>query len=55
MSGYESLLLQDFPKKLAQKAKENIAEAHILRQTGNAMAVNTVQAVAKKYLILQVT
>lgn len=50
LSGYESLLLQGFPKKLAQKAKENIAEAHILRQSGNAMTVNTVQAIAEKML-----
>jgi len=50
LSGYESLLLQGFPKKLAQKTKENIAEAHILRQAGNAMTVNTVQSIAKKML-----
>ncbi|MCK4635399.1 MAG: DNA (cytosine-5-)-methyltransferase [Candidatus Moranbacteria bacterium] len=50
LSGYESLLLQGFPKKLAKKAKENIAEAHILRQAGNAMTVNTVQAIAEKML-----
>jgi DNA (cytosine-5)-methyltransferase 1 len=50
LSGYESLLLQGFPKKLAQKAKENITEAHILRQAGNAMTVNTVQAIAEKML-----
>jgi len=48
LSGYESLLLQGFSKKLAQKAKDNIAEAHILRQSGNAMTVNTVQAIAEK-------
>lgn len=50
LSGYESLLLQGFPKKLAKKAKENITEAHILRQAGNAMTVNTVQAIAEKML-----
>ena len=48
LSGYESLLLQGFPKKLAQKAKSNISEAHILRQTGNSMTVTTIQAIAKK-------
>jgi DNA (cytosine-5)-methyltransferase 1 len=50
LSGYESLLLQGFPKKLAQKAKENIVEAHLLRQAGNAMTVNTVQAIEEKML-----
>lgn len=47
LSGYESLLLQGFPKELAIKAKNNIAEAYILKQAGNAMTVNTVQAIAK--------
>jgi DNA (cytosine-5)-methyltransferase 1 len=50
LSGYESLLLQGFPSKLAQKAKKNIAEAHILRQAGNAMTVSTIQAIAEKML-----
>ncbi len=50
LSGYESLLLQGFPKELAQKAKNNIAEANILKQSGNAMTVNTVQRIAEKIL-----
>ena len=50
LSGYESLLLQGFPKDLAIKAKNNIAEAYILKQAGNAMTVNTVQAIAKNML-----
>lgn len=50
LSGYESLLLQGFPNKLAQKAKNYITEALILKQAGNAMTVNTVQAIAKNIL-----
>jgi DNA (cytosine-5)-methyltransferase 1 len=50
LSGYESLLLQGFPKELALKAKNNIAEIYILKQAGNAMTVNTVQAIAKNML-----
>ena len=50
LSGYESLLLQGFPKELALKAKNNITEAYILKQAGNAMTVNTVQAIAKNML-----
>lgn len=50
LSGYESLLLQGFPKEMAIKAKNNIAEAYILKQAGNAMTVNTVQAIAKNLL-----
>jgi len=50
LSGYESLLLQGFPKELALKAKNSIAEIYILKQAGNAMTVNTVQAIAGKML-----
>lgn len=50
LSGYESLLLQGFPKELALKAKNNIAEVYILKQAGNAMTVNTIKAIAEKML-----
>ncbi len=50
LSGYESLLLQWFPEKLAQKVKNNITEADVLRQSGNAMTVSTVQAIAERML-----
>ncbi len=50
LSGYESLLLQGFGKDKAQKAKDNIDNMHLLKQAGNAMTVNTVQAVANQVL-----
>ncbi len=50
LSGYESLLLQGFDKELAQRAKNNILDAQLLKQAGNAMTVNTVQAIANKML-----
>ncbi len=50
LTGFESLLLQGFPKELAQKAKESVEDAHILRQAGNAMTVNTVQSVAENLI-----
>lgn len=50
LSGFESFLLQGFPKKMAEKVKEKIPEAHLLRQAGNAMTVSTIQAVAEKML-----
>lgn len=50
LSGYEALLLQGFTKELAKKVKDNVAEAHILRQAGNAMTVNAVQTIAEKIL-----
>ena len=43
LSGYESLLLQGFPKKLAIKVKNKIPENQILSQSGNAMTVNVVE------------
>lgn len=46
LSGYESLLLQGFPKKLAKKVDGVIEEIHLLKQTGNAMTVSTIKAIA---------
>jgi len=48
LSGYESLLLQGFPKELARKVDGVIEEIHLLKQTGNAMTVNAIEAIAKE-------
>lgn len=48
LSGYESLLLQGFPKSLAKKVDGVIEEINLLRQAGNAMTVNTIEAIAKE-------
>ena len=48
LSGYESLLLQGFPKELAKKVDGVIEEIHLLKQTGNAMTVNTIEAISKE-------
>jgi DNA (cytosine-5)-methyltransferase 1 len=50
LTGYESLLLQGFPKEIAVKAKGLIPEMNLLAQTGNAMTVSTIQAVANQLL-----
>ena len=50
LSGFESLLLQGFPKKLAEKTKGKIADVYLLSQAGNAMTVSTIEAVGKKLL-----
>lgn len=50
LSGYESLLLQGFSKELALKAKNNILDLYLLKQAGNAMTVNTVEAISKKII-----
>ena len=48
LSGYESLLLQGFPKELAKKVDGVIEEIQLLKQTGNAMTVSAIEAVAKE-------
>ena len=48
LSGYESLLLQGFPKELAKKVDGVIDEIHLLKQTGNAMTVNAIEAIARE-------
>jgi len=48
LSGYESLLLQGFPKELAKKVDGVIDEIDLLKQTGNAMTVSTIEAIAKE-------
>lgn len=48
LTGYESLLLQGFPSQLAAKVDGVIDEMHLLRQTGNAMTVTTIEAITKE-------
>jgi len=47
LSGYESLLLQGFPKELADKTKGRIADIYLLSQAGNAMTVSTICAIGE--------
>ena len=50
LSGFESLLLQGFPKSLANKAKGKISDVRLLSQTGNAMTVNVIKEIGKNLL-----
>ncbi|PIR90590.1 DNA (cytosine-5-)-methyltransferase [bacterium (Candidatus Gribaldobacteria) CG10_big_fil_rev_8_21_14_0_10_37_21] len=50
LSGFESLLLQGFPKKMSEKVKNKIPDIYLLSQAGNAMTVNTIEAVGKALL-----
>lgn len=50
LSGFESLLLQGFPKNLANKTKGKIADVYLLSQAGNAMTVNVIEAISKNLL-----
>lgn len=47
LSGYESLLLQGFPEKYANKVKGKIANSKLLQQSGNAMTVNVIEEISK--------
>jgi DNA (cytosine-5)-methyltransferase 1 len=48
LSGYEGLLLQGFPKHLAEKSKQaNINNNKLLSQAGNAMTVSVISALGK--------
>jgi DNA (cytosine-5)-methyltransferase 1 len=51
LSGYESLLLQGFPHDIAKKVDGVIDEIHLLKQTGNAMTVTTIEAISKELLL----
>jgi DNA (cytosine-5)-methyltransferase 1 len=50
LSGFESLLLQGFPKNLSEKTKGKIADVYLLSQAGNAMTVSTIEAIGKSLL-----
>lgn len=50
LSGFESLLLQGFPKNLSEKTKGIIADVYLLSQAGNAMTVKVIEAIGKSLL-----
>ena len=50
LTGFESLLLQGFPIELANKTKQVISDTDLLSQSGNAMTVSTIQAIAEELL-----
>jgi len=50
LSGFESLLLQGFPEKMAKKAKEKINDMNLLAQAGNAMTVNVIERIGNNLL-----
>lgn len=50
LSGYEALLLQGFPKKYADKVKNEVSDRHLLMQAGNAMTVNVISLIGKQII-----
>ncbi len=52
LNGYESLLLQGFPKEISKKIKNNadFNNNRILSQAGNAMTVNVIEEIVKSMI-----
>lgn len=50
LSGFESLLLQGFPKEIADRIKTKIPNANLLSQAGNAMTINTIEAIGESLI-----
>lgn len=50
LSGYESLLLQGFPKELADKSRGQVVEGKLLSQAGNAMTVSVIKTIGQQLL-----
>ena len=52
LNGYEALLLQGFPKNIAEKVKKDnfFVNNKVLSQVGNAMTVNVIEEISKKLL-----
>ncbi len=52
LTGYEALLLQGFPKQLADKVKDVVTDRHLLMQAGNAMTVNVIKGLGTSLINL---
>ncbi len=50
LSGYEALLLQNFPKKYANKAKGKISNSKLLQQSGNAMTSTVIEEISRNLM-----
>ena len=50
LSGYEALLLQNFPKKYADKVKGKVSNSKLLQQSGNAMTSTVIEEISKNLM-----
>lgn len=50
LSGYESLLLQNFPIEYANKIKDVISDSDLLKQAGNAMTTTVIEEIGRTLL-----
>ena len=50
LSGYESLLLQNFPVEYANKVKNKVSDSDLLKQAGNAMTTTVIDEIGRTLL-----
>ncbi len=50
LSGYESLLLQGFPKEYADKVKSKVSNLKLLAQSGNAMSITVIEEIGRNLM-----
>ncbi|MDQ7046876.1 MAG: DNA (cytosine-5-)-methyltransferase [Sulfurovum sp.] len=50
LSGYQALLLQNFPKKYANKVKGKISNSKLLQQSGNAMTSTVIEEISRNLM-----
>ncbi|HIP42070.1 MAG TPA: hypothetical protein EYG90_06160 [Campylobacterales bacterium] len=50
LSGYEALLLQNFPKRYADKVKDKVSNSKLLQQSGNAMTSTVIEEIGKSLM-----
>ena len=50
LTGYETLLLQGFPKEYADRVKDEVSDRHLLMQAGNAMTVNVIKLLGQSII-----
>lgn len=51
LTWYEAILLQWFPRNMADKVKWQIVDWNLLKQAGNAMTVNVIDKIVEKMLL----
>jgi len=50
LSGYEALLLQNFPKEYADSVKTEVSNSKLLQQSGNAMTSSVIEELGKNLI-----
>jgi DNA (cytosine-5)-methyltransferase 1 len=50
LSGYEALLLQNFPKNYADSVKTEVSNSKLLQQSGNAMTSSVIEELGRNLI-----